>query len=276
MKVGIISDTHLRHSTPRQVADATRRMADLGAEVGVVAGDVGEGPSAFRRCLALIRSRFPGDVLVLAGNHDLWNAPGHRAAPSRDLWDTVLPAMIADSGCIDLERAVWFRDGIAVAGSIGWYDYSATEDRPPCPPAYYEINKWRHCKDADHIDWPLSDTGFANQVGEALAERLSRLEDDDAVDRVLVATHMPAFEQQLRMELSGNAYFGNLTLGGRIAKFRKVRWVISGHTHQLACRTVLRDGPDILAAVVPSRYGDPGFVIIDTEQPGMYASSTDQ
>lgn len=273
MKIGVISDTHLRHSSPKQVASAAERMSGSGAEVAVVAGDVGEGPSAFGRCLAVIRSCFPGDVLVLCGNHDLWNAPGHRPpAGSQELWDRVLPAAIADSGCIDLERGCWCRDRIAVAGSIGWYDYSATEDRPPCPTAYYEVNKWRHCKDAGYIDWPFSDARFAGRVGDALAERLSLLEADEAVDRVLVATHMPVFMQQMRMELAGNAYFGNLTLGDRIAGFPKVRWVVSGHTHRLACRTVLRDGPDILAAVVPSNYGEPGFVVIDTDRPGMYAS----
>jgi len=86
-----------------------------------------------------------------------------------------------------------------------------------------------------------------------------------------VATHMPVFRQQMRLE-DGNAYYGNLTLGDRIAKFRKVKWVVSGHTHSGLYRTVLRDGPDILAAVVPSVYGRPGFVIVDTERRQMHPS----
>lgn len=273
MKIGIISDIHLRSSSARQVAEAVQQMTALGTDVAIIAGDVGEGASAFGRCLRVIRSRFSGDLLVLCGNHDLWNAPGYRPqTSSQELWDKILPTIITDNGCIDLERTCWFHNKIAVAGSIGWYDYSATEDRPPCPAAYYEVNKWRHSKDAMYIDWPLGDIRFANQVGDALMERLSLLEDDKTIEHVLVATHVPVFVQQIRMELDGNAYFANFTLGNRIAKFLKVKWVISGHTHKLAYRTVLRAGPDILTAVVPSDYGKPGFVIIDTEQPGIYAS----
>jgi len=272
MKIGITSDIHLRHSTVRQVAAVAEEMAAGGAEVAVVAGDIGEGPAAFRRCLAVIRSRFPGDVLVLAGNHDLWVAPGYRAgASSLELWDSVLPAAVRETGCTDLERSVWSLGGVAIAGSIGWYDYSATEDRPPCPPAYYELNKHWHCKDADYITWPFSDIRFAKMVGDALADRLRLLERDKGVHSVLVATHMPVFRQQMRLE-DGNAYYGNLTLGDRIAKFRKVKWVVSGHTHIGSYRTVLRDGPDILAAVVPSDYGKPGFVVVDTERQQMYSS----
>jgi len=266
MRVGILSDTHLKHTGARRVADAVARMSGLGAEVAVLAGDVGEGSAAFRRCLAIVRSRFAGDVLVFCGNHDLWNAPGYNrpARGSRELWDDVLPRVIADAGCVDLERSVWQRGGLAVAGSIGWYDYSATRDRPAKPWAYYRTNKFRQSVDASFIDWAESDRQFAAEVGRGLVARLERLEQDPGVGEVLVATHVPLFERQL---VSGydHTYWGNLTLGGEVSRFTKVRWVVSGHTHAFARGAVRRaNGMDILVATVPSDYHRPGFVVVDT------------
>jgi hypothetical protein len=267
MRVGILADTHLRCTEVRRVADAVARMSGLGAEIAVLAGDVGEGSAAFRRCLAVVRSRFGGDVLVLCGNHDLWNAPGYNrpARGSRELWEEILPRAMADAGCIDLERSVWRRGGLAVAGSIGWYDYSATPDRPPNPWAYYEVNKFRQSNDADFIDWEFSDRQFAAEVGRGLVARLGRLELDPGTDAVLVATHMPLFERQLAGGYD-HTYWGNLTLGGEVSRFAKVRWVVSGHTHAFARGAVPRaGGADMLVATVPSDYGRPGFVVVDTE-----------
>ena len=100
--------------------------------------------------------------------------------------------------------------------------------------------------------------------------KLARLEKDTSIRSVVVATHVPIFEEQMtrkpdnhRWELS-NAYFGNLTTGAAVARFEKVRTVVSGHTHCGRRGTVVRDGaPPIEVHVIGSEYGKPAFVVID-------------
>jgi hypothetical protein len=63
---------------------------------------------------------------------------------------------------------------------------------------------------------------------------------------------------------AGTAFFGNLTIGGDVREFSKVRYVISGHTHNGMSDTVERDGMlPIEALVVPSDYLRPRWITVD-------------
>jgi predicted phosphohydrolase len=235
MKIVVTSDLHLgitSASTIRKLAD---EIAAQEPALTVLAGDIGEGLPQFRACLKLF-SDLPGDVAVLAGNHDVWARAGYS---SQDLWERSLPEAVQAAGMLWLEEAVWRHDDIAVAGSLAWYDYSAADSTLHfSSPAVFAKMKGQYNMDAEYVDWPWSDKEFAARVGSALCERLQKLEDDPGIHRVLVISHMPLFEEQMSRKPHdfhwgfSNAYFGNVTLGQQVLEVStKVQVVVSGHTH---------------------------------------------
>lgn len=118
---------------------------------------------------------------------------------------------------------------------------------------------------------------FAARLGGGLCAKVDALEADATIQKVLVVTHVPICEAQLvrKPEDSrwgfSNAYFGNLTLGRRVAGYAKVRAIISGHTHigragQQPHLPQPSDLSPIEVAVIPSEYDRPASVVI-TMQP---------
>jgi hypothetical protein len=153
-----------------------------------------------------------------------------------------------------LEQANWLHGSLAVAGSLAWYDLSAAGGLP-LQAAYFVAHKGEFTQDARFLDWDKSDPTLAESVGTALCGRLAKLEGSPAVSRILVVTHVPLFAEQLfrkpwdrGWEIS-NGFFGNLTLGRRVAAFGKVVGVVSGHTHIPRKGTVSRAGAPDLKAV---------------------------
>jgi hypothetical protein len=174
-----------------------------------------------------------------------------------------------------LEDAVWRREDLAVVGTLAWYDYSAADpDLSSYPPEYFARHKGKYNNDANFIGWPWSDPAFAARLGDAFIARLMRQEADPAVRAIVVVTHVPLFEPQvprkpgdLRWGMS-NAYFGNLALGRRVLAARKVCAVVSGHTHAgrsaLLPRPQVPDAPAIALSVVPSDYGAPAYLTLES------------
>jgi hypothetical protein len=271
--IAITSDLHLGITAPKQIEMLAEEIAAAQPDLTILAGDLGAPLGRFRECLALFAD-VPGARAVLAGNHDVW-AHGQR---SQDLWERLLPEATRAAGMLWLEDADWRQDGCAVAGSLAWYDYSAADPGlPPFTPAYYAIHKRDYNNDGTYIDWPWSDVDFAARLGDGLCARLDALEADATIQKVLVVTHVPICEAQLVRKPDdqrwgfSNAYFGNLTLGRRVAAHRKVRAIISGHTHtgcagqqpHLPQPSAL---PPIEVAVIPSDYNRPAYMLI-TMQP---------
>jgi predicted phosphohydrolase len=265
MKVAVCSDLHVGLTRPEKVADLARRAVDEGTDVFVLAGDIGEPLGNFKRALDLFASH-AGRVAVLAGNHDLWS----RGISSRELWEQHLPAAARQRDFTWLEWGNVVRDGVAIVGSIGWYDYSA---RAPGfankTPEDFFRTKHAYNNDGTFIDWPWTDVEFADRVGDGLCLRLQQAEADPAVRHILLVTHMPVFPAQKvhvkQWNSAGDAYYGNWTLGRRVEGFRKLRMVVSGHTHlgKLAVHTA-PDGRKIAAVVVGSDYDKPAYHLVDT------------
>ena len=271
MKLVVTADLHLRNTKRSEItAMLDRAIAEVpDVDALAIAGDIGEGSGPFRTVLKMARKRFD-TVLVLCGNHDLYVAPGYNRAEvtSQQLWDELLPKIIADTGCIDLERNVWRCGAIAVVGTIAWYDYSAAEKRLVMPDAWYERRKRDLIADR-WIDWSKTDKEFAAEVSESFLGRLEAAEKDPSVEEVVVLTHDPIFECQMIRHPDDygwscrNAYFGNLTLGAEVLQFSKVRQVISGHTHNPTGGEVPRKGmPSVSAVVIDSDYNRPGFLTV--------------
>jgi predicted MPP superfamily phosphohydrolase len=270
LKIAFTSDLHFDVTGSLTPAEEIRRVlgevAASGADALVVAGDVGHPLTNFRQCLDVLVGRAP-HVGVVAGNHDVWRDEHHS---SRELWESSLPAETRERGLYWLEQDAIVLERVAIIGTMAWYDYSAAEPALGRDAAYYAAIKPQVSNDAHWIDWPWTDVEFARHLREQLLVRLERLEADRNIDRVVIATHVPVFEQQMRRDPSNlawgiaNAYFGNLATGEVIARFPKVRAVVSGHLHTNIRALVKRPrGAEIHACVVGSDYGSPSWLILE-------------
>ncbi|HEV2237436.1 MAG TPA: metallophosphoesterase [Ktedonobacterales bacterium] len=267
-RVVVTSDLHLGITSAGRIQAMVERIQAEQPALTVLAGDIGEPFEQFVACLELFRG-LPGEVAVLAGNHDMWSVDGRHH--SQDLLERLLPQATRDAGMLWLEDAVWQREGLVVAGSMAWYDYTAADpDLPPHDEAYWLQLKQRFHPDARYIDWPWSDPEVAARLGDGLRARVAAAAADPAVWGIAVVTHVPIFERQMLRKPgdlrwgSTNAYFGNLTLGQRLRDVVKLRYVLSGHTH------VGREGQverpplaPLPVVVVPSDYGKPAYVAVD-------------
>ncbi|TMC15967.1 MAG: metallophosphoesterase [Chloroflexi bacterium] len=270
-KIVITSDLHLGITTTAELSTLVSSIAAEEPDLTVLAGDIAEGLPNFVTCLKLF-AQLPGDVAILAGNHDVWARANYA---SQELWERHLPRAVQATGMLWLEETVWQREGVAVAGSLAWYDYSAVDATiPSYPPAVFVERKGWYNADAKYVRWPWSDQEFAAKLGDALCERLRGLEADPGVRNVLVVSHVPLVEEQMyrkpydpRWGFS-NAYFGNLTLGQRVLAMSKLRAIVSGHTHVRREGLVKRPGfpkePAVVVSVLASDYHAPLYRVIDT------------
>jgi len=179
-----------------------------------------------------------------------------------------------------LEGAVWRRAGVAVVGSLAWYDYSAVDPRfADVAPEEFAANKGRFNLDARYVNWTWSDVALATRLGDDLCARLEATEQDPTVRAILLVTHVPIFKEQMCRKphdprwAYSNAYFGNLTLGRRVLASRKLAAVVSGHTHVGREGAVRRmDAPNVAAvpvAVLASDYGSPVYRISRLSAPAF-------
>jgi hypothetical protein len=270
LRIAFTSDLHFDVTGSLTPAEEVRRVAGevfaSQANVLVACGDLGHPLFNFRQCLDVLVGRAP-NVGIVAGNHDVWRDEHHS---SRELWEQRLPAETRDRGITWLETEAIVVDRVAIIGSMAWYDYSAAEPGLGRDAIYYASIKPQVSNDAHWIDWSWTDVEFGQLLRDRLVARLDRLESDRNIDRVVVATHVPVFETQLRRDPSNlawciaNAYFGNLATGEAILKFPKVRAVVSGHLHTSMRSVIQRQRmPDIHACVVGSDYGSPSWLMLD-------------
>lgn len=268
-KIVVTSDLHLGITPEAALRQLAREVAQEQPDLTVLAGDIGEGHDNFVACLDIFRS-LPGKVAVLLGNHDVW---ARRGFASETLWNQALPEATRAAGMEWLEGSVWVADGVGVAGSLAWYDYSAVDPTiPPYPASWFAENKGRYNLDGRYLDWQWSDSAFADGLGDGLMERLTRLEQRTDVRAVLVVTHVPLVEEQMLRKPEDprwgvtNAYFGNLSLGKRVLAFPKVRAICSGHTHVAREGVVQRPaGAPVRVSVLGSDYGAPRFMVFTTD-----------
>jgi 3',5'-cyclic AMP phosphodiesterase CpdA len=264
VKLAVTSDLHLPITSADRIRDLAREMASFRPDAAVLAGDLGESLDDVTRCLKLFTDTLSCPVWVLPGNHDVWARPPH---DSHRLWRELLPATVAKTGCRWLEGSCFVLGETAVAGTIAWYDYSAAGPEVKATALQFAQQKMQHNADALRIDWEWSDPEFADRVAAPFLATLDHLEADPAVVRVVVVTHVPLVEGQMHRipgdELWNftNAYFGNLTLGQKVLRYRKVSHLVSGHTHQGRECTVPREGsPAVEARTLASDYEEPAWV----------------
>jgi hypothetical protein len=267
VKLAFTSDLHLPMTPPTVIAQLAQEIAASEPDVLAVAGDIGEGLAAIEECLRILTAAVLCPVVAVAGNHDLWLHEPPRL--TRERWSTHLPETVRKAGAIWLEGEAFVVKGIALVGTIAWYDYSAADTSIREPLESFARNKRHYNPDAYLIEWSYSDPGFAALVAEPFLRTLDRLEGDATVRQTVVFTHVPLLECQMcrkpenRDWSFSNAYFGNLTLGAEVIQRRKVTHIVSGHTHvPRHALAKLTDGRIVDARVLNSQYGRPAWEMI--------------
>jgi 3',5'-cyclic AMP phosphodiesterase CpdA len=246
LRLAITADLHWGHN-PRG-DEATRGLvAFLAArppDVLVIGGDVGTAEH-FGECLSLFRD-LPCKKALVPGNHDLWVALDD-PRDSLQAYTDHLPHVAAEHGFhyLDRDPLLFPEAGMALVGSVNWYDYSWSRDemerRFPAEVQRFQTKRFsrgRH-NDAVFVRWPLDDEQFTARVVAALREQL-----DAALAQVghaVVVTHHPSFlgisfpqdgQERDLDRLLWDAFGGNAALQ-EILRQRAggVAFAFCGHTH---------------------------------------------
>ncbi|HLN31411.1 MAG TPA: metallophosphoesterase [Gemmataceae bacterium] len=221
-------------------------------DVLVLAGDAGAGRD-FANCLALFDDLACQKALV-PGNHDIWVEDADPRGDSLQVYRDYLPSVCAAHGFHYLDQGPLLlpQAGLAVAGSINWYDYSWSiealqqqfrdwEDRVRTK----RFSRGRH-NDARFVRWPLDDARFTGEVVGKLEEHLQQARSQ--VPSVIVVTHHPAYyslsfprgDAPLTPDgLLWDAFSGNRACEELLTRHEEdIPLVFSGHTHRARTSTL--------------------------------------
>jgi Icc-related predicted phosphoesterase len=274
-RIIVTGDIHWPYAKASQIKDMCAEIHNIGPDVLAIIGDIAEvriNITYFQECLNLLRVEFSEiPILVLPGNHDLW-IHDNQKWDSRQLFDEMLPTMTRLAHCHWLETENFILDEMAIVGSYLHYDYSAKDKvgfASTLPDLWFEQNKDLILNDRFMKGLP-ADVIFAKELGDAFRMRLQTAQDDDAIKQIIVLTHVPCMEEQITRNPQNyqwaiaTPYFGNLSHQDLIKSCDKVRFVVSGHSHQ-GMRTTLNLGnrPEIEVINLDADYGKPQFVSIE-------------
>lgn len=241
MRIVVTSDIHI-DKNGQETLDALAEVVDRSrADVLVVAGDVATSPTTFLHSLLALRA-VVSEVVIVAGNHDVWSPPQLVAAGQHAWWrlDTLLPALCAEAGVHDLDAAPWRSGDVEFVGTLGWYDLSMRDEGLGAPEAAYRSGEFAGMKWMDHVYAAFPDADGARMSIESVAERLAgRLRAQLAAStapRIVAVTHMVAFPEQLHHKpyagwRFAQAFIGHRALGEAMLADPRVELAIAGHTH---------------------------------------------
>lgn len=257
MRVLATADLHFNHSRSRpQAEELIARMNDAGGDVLLVVGDTAaaDGPE-LEQCLSLFR--FDGPKLLVAGNHELWTHGADSYAVFRD----DLPRRVGALGWHWLQDDPFVKEGVAIVGSMGWYDYSFAPRGLEVPSRFYEhkvspgaaerlpefapllegkddvpaaarqiVARWN---DGKFVKLHRSDEAFLEELVVQLRQQLSGL---SRCGRVVAGIHHVPFVQLLPPARGTHwdfvkAFLGSPRIGQLLLQFSNVSHVICGHSH---------------------------------------------
>jgi predicted phosphohydrolase len=247
LRIAITADLH--HGTRHTAGNlATLELAtyldENPPDVLIIAGDLGAGDE-FARCLDLFAGLTCLKALV-PGNHDIWVSSADSRGDSLKVYNSLLPALAAERGFHYLDHGpLMFPEfGLAIAGSINWYDYSWSIDelKEATPEWEFRLRTKRFLRgrhnDANYIRWPYSDESFTEEAVERLIGHID--EGLAQMRRAIVVTHHPPFralnypapEPPSVDDLLWRAYSGNRRLEDALEeRSERIAFAFCGHTH---------------------------------------------
>lgn len=259
MRLVVTADLHYELEEHRpKVHAVAERMCREEADVLVLGGDLfALDIDRLKQCLRLFES-FPGEKLLIAGNHDLWTAGGD----SFELYDEIIPAVASECGFHDLDKGARILGDVGIVGTVGWYDYSFRDESLGIPLRFYELKAGpgyaladpdlRHLIDPSEslplkalaarsywndgrmVRWKLTDPLFSALTIERLEKQIQEV--DSQVRTIVAITHHLPFAEMLvrRSDASwgfGNAFMGSVGLGELLLRHEKVALAVCGHSH---------------------------------------------
>lgn len=221
-----------------------------GAELVIIAGDISHRDDRIDRAVRAFREVAP-QVAYIPGNHDLWSvpAPGERTRP--DAWVRYrrdLRGLVESAGGHYLPAEPLRLGTTSVVGSTGWYDYSFAPEwiLEVQPELRFEDRRFGPVvwSDRRYVNFlapdgqTMSDPEVARVMEAELAAALAEVQSDDAVDQVVVVTHVQPFAEVVHRTGSlpweyFTAFMGSRRLGEIILGASKVKAAIHGHSHVL-------------------------------------------
>lgn len=246
MKFVLASDTHFgNHASaegtgPFTIADHLKFAQEMHAEkpeVMVVAGDCAE-TCASEALLGQFFSMYKnphGVSICVPGNHDCWLSRNSTMS-AREKYDWFFK-VAKDNGWVALRDEPWSKDGVYVAGNMGWYDFSTIDPETRKTPEEYE--RWREWSDYDWMRLDRHSCKDKTPMIDFCAERLAELDVCLAkvpADRkkLVVVTHVVGFQRLqrwFRRPDEYRAYMGCEGIGERVLKARADLYYC-GHTHR--------------------------------------------
>jgi 3',5'-cyclic AMP phosphodiesterase CpdA len=217
------------------------RVLDVNPDILVLGGDIADGRNALRRGLALIRDIIPHiPILVVPGNHDLWNTAWPEGLNSDDIFYTKFSEVCKEFDCVNLEEENFIVDNWLLTGSVIWYDFSAKRECSDAsismlPDEYYEKNAPNRIVDARRMNLTKGPKEFSKERLDRLCERIDSGLQGSNVEHLAVFSHVPMFKETITWSSHswnlGSPYFYNLTAGDRLLNYDQLKLVASGHTH---------------------------------------------
>jgi calcineurin-like phosphoesterase family protein len=268
MRILVASDLH--YNIKRSI-DPTRNLAQRvrqrGGDVLILAGDIaGVDESVFTEALDLF-SDFKGEKMLVAGNHDLWVAPGDN---SYEKWFKRLPKLAQNSGFSMLDHAPKMSGHIGFVGNIGWYDYSFRDTRLNVPMRFYQskigpgrarrLAEWEHLvdsvcdlhpnhyeitsawRDGDFVRLPMTDEDFTSHLAQKLQTDLSYI--SPKCDKIVAVLHHLPRRELVWYRGDPNwdfvtAFLGSRCFGDILRTVDNLSLCLSGHNHR---SSVVKDG----------------------------------
>src|SRR5207248_8751618 len=162
------------------------------------------------------------------------------------VYQEYLPQISAERGYTYLDQGPLTLPGVALVGSMNWYDYSwaADELRRRLPDwedrvRFKAFSRGRH-NDARYVRWPLDDVHFTQQVVANFQRHLQQALGQ--AERAVVVTHHPPFyglsfprlgPPTTTDGLLWDAFAGNRSLEAILEKNAdRVGFAFCGHTHR--------------------------------------------
>jgi predicted phosphohydrolase len=270
MRIIVTADLHYDIARSRAPAIETAdRICQLEADALLVLGDAAGADIAILSEALHLFDRFPGRKFFVAGNHDIWTRPGE---DSLRRLETELPECCRDANFHLLDDQPALLDGVALAGTMGWYDYSFRPAHLKIPLRFYEakiapgaaarVADYAHLltdrsdvptsamqlgarwMDGVHVRLPMDDVSFCRRLCDRLGEHLTWASRQ--TDRIVVGLHHLPFQALVPRQEKPNwafagAYLGSEMFGRELLRYPKVRHAFCGHSHypgSVCCRHV--------------------------------------
>ncbi len=264
-RIAFVSDLHTDSSLANWqfVARLKEALDSLHPDVFIIGGDISAKLEQFDLTLAQF-SALDCVKIVIPGNHDIWIESRKAMLSGYDSGAKFfqhLPGIASKHGFVFLHDEPVILGNIAIAGCMGWYDYSYRNRDLDTPDSLknYARGKWTKPSTGEVFQWNdmqyvwwlkaaheaattldraglcRSDAEIASLLAQGLRAQLSQTATE-TISQVVIATHFVPSRKLLTYRGTArdywNAYQGSESIELAIRSCAKVKLVLFGHRHE--------------------------------------------